>query len=97
MHVEAIAGTEAYISAHAVSRGQQRGIRQSDRDLVFQYGDREVPARRGCYRLSISEKMMRQLLRDGSISPSCAERCKHLTLITDGCTVITNYRAVRYH
>ena len=97
MHIEAAVSNRPFVSAHAHVRGQQRGIRRSERDFVFMYGDREVPAGSGLYWLSISEKMMGSLLRDGLVSPRIAERCKRLRLITDGCTVVTNYRTARRH
>ena len=87
----------AYICAHALLRGQQRGIRQPDIEVVFNHGDREEPARSGCYRLSISSRQMMWLLERGIIAPAQAERCKRLTIVTDGCRVITNYRSSRLH
>lgn len=89
--------TKAYISAHALLRGQQRGINQSDREMVFNYGDREENAGGGLYRLSISSRQMKFLLNRKIIAPSQAERCSRLTLVTDGWQIITNYRASRTH
>lgn len=89
--------TQAFISAHALLRGQQRGIKQSDREIVFNYGDREEPAGGGLYRLSISTWQMRSLMDRKIIAPNQAERCGRLTLVTDGWQVITNYRVSRTH
>lgn len=89
--------TKAYICAHALLRGQQRGIKQSDREMVFNYGDREENAGGGLYRLSISSRQMKFLLNRKIIAPSQAERCSRLTLVTDGWQIITNYRASRTH
>lgn len=89
--------TEAYICAHALLRGQQRGIKQSDREIVFHYGDREENAGGGLYRLSISSRQMKVLLDRKIIAPSQAERCSRLTLVTDGWKIVTNYRAPRTH
>ncbi len=90
--------TEAFnCTRHAVVRGQQRGIRKSDRQLVFQFGDREERARGGVFRLSISTRQMKFLLKHKLVSPSQAERCSRLTLVTDGSTILTNYRAPRAH
>ena len=88
---------QAYICSHALLRGQQRGIKQSDRDIVFHYGDREENAGGGLYRLSISTRQMKLLLERKIIAPSQAERCARLTLVTDGWQVVTNYRASRTH
>jgi hypothetical protein len=88
---------KAFISAHALLRAQQRGIKQPDLDMVFNYGDREKRARGGCYRLSISNRQMRRLLDRKIITPSQAERCSRLTLVTDGFHIATNYRASRTH
>lgn len=87
----------AFICAHALLRGQQRGIKDSDREIVFSYGDREEEAGGGLYRLSISSRQMKLLLDRKVIAPSQAERCSRLTLVTDGWQVITNYRASRAH
>lgn len=87
----------AYICSHALVRGQQRGIKQSARDIVFNYGDREENAGGGLYRLSISSRQMKLLLERKIIAPSQAERCARLTLVTDGWQVVTNYRASRTH
>jgi hypothetical protein len=90
--------TEAFIcTRHAVVRGQQRGIRKSDRQFVFHFGDREERAGGGVFRLSISTRHMKFLLEHKLISPSQAERCSRLTLVTDGSTILTNYRAARAH
>jgi hypothetical protein len=53
---------QALICSHALVRGQQRGIKQSNRDIVFSYGDREENAGGGLYRLSISSRQMKLLL-----------------------------------
>ena len=98
MHnTNAAQATPAFICAHAQMRGQQRGIKQSDREIVFNYGDREEKAGGGLYRLSISSRQMKLLLKRKIIAPSQAERCARLTLVTDGWQVVTNYRASRTH
>jgi hypothetical protein len=89
--------SHAFICSHAMLRGQQRGIKQSDRELVFNYGDREANAGGGLFRLSISSGQMKFLLDRKIITPSQAERCSRLTLVTDGWKVVTNYRASRAH
>ena len=88
---------QAFICAHALLRGQQRGINQSDREIVFSHGDREKPAGGNLYRLSISSHQLRSLLYQKIITPSQAERCSRLTLVTDGWHVVTNYRAPQVH
>jgi hypothetical protein len=89
--------THAFICAHALLRGQQRGIKHSDRELVFSYGDREEKTGGGLYRLSISSRHMKLLLDRKVITPGQAERCSRLKLITDGWHVVTNYRTTRTH
>ncbi len=89
--------TQAFICAHALLRGQQRGIKQSAREIVFSYGDREEEAGGGLYRLSISKRQMKLLLDRKVIAPRQAERCSRLTLVTDGWHIVTNYRASRTH
>jgi hypothetical protein len=88
---------EAHICTHAMLRGQQRGIKKSDREIVFNYGDREEKAGGGLYCLSISSRQMKLLLKRKIIAPSQAERCSRLTLVTDGWRIVTNYRAPRMH
>lgn len=95
MNLNAI--TQAIVCTHALLRGQQRGIKTSDREVVFNYGDREERAGGGLFRLSISNKQLKQLVEHKVIAPSQAERCARLTLITDGLRVMTNYRAARTH
>jgi hypothetical protein len=80
------------VTQHAALRSQQRGIRPADRDLVFLLGDLEEPAGSGCYKLSLSRPALKCLQSEGRISASQAERCRRLTLVTDGNEIITNYR-----
>lgn len=80
------------VTKHASARGQQRGIRRSDRDVVFRYGDKEELVGGGCYRLSISSKRLRLLIRQGSIPPQLGDRCARIVLITDGSRIVTNYK-----
>ena len=87
----------AHICAHAAVRSQQRGIRQAARDIVFFYGDREQPAGSGVCRLSLSRTQIQHLIDRGIITPRQAERCERLTLVTDGRSIFTNYRASRAH
>jgi hypothetical protein len=83
---------EARITHHAERRAQQRGIRSRHRDLVFEYGDREKPAGNGCYRLSLSYGQLRWIVDCGLATAQEAERCRRLTLVTDGSVILTNYQ-----
>lgn len=80
------------VTRHAEQRGQQRGIRNQHRDLLFTYGDRESPAGGSLYRLMFSYGRLRWLVEKGVISPQESEKCARLTLVTDGVSVVTNYR-----
>jgi len=82
----------AAITRHAQRRSQQRGIRNHHRDLLFAYGDRESPAGGGLYRLMFSPNRLRRLVETGVISRQESEKCGRLILITDGVSVVTNYR-----
>lgn len=82
---------KTFSTRHATRRAQQRGIRRNAQQLLFHYGDREIPAARGCYRLSISSGRLRLLVQQGEIDAQTAERCSRLVLITDGTCIITNY------
>ncbi len=77
---------------HAMHRRQQRGIKKNEVNIVFEHGDREVPAGSSCYHLSISKNRLKSLTRDGYIHPTQAERCKRLVVLTDGHSVITTFR-----
>jgi hypothetical protein len=80
------------MSQHAYVRSDQRGIKHSARDIVFCYGDREEPAGSGCYRLMISKEELRALVAEKIITARQAERCRRLTIVTDGHSIITNYK-----
>lgn len=80
------------MSHHAHHRSNQRGIKRSTQDLVFFYGDREEPAGSGCYRLMISKEELRALVAEKIITARQAERCWRLTIITDGHSIVTNYK-----
>lgn len=96
-NINSAEAAQAFICSHALLRGQQRGIKHSDRELVFNYGDREEHAGGGLFRLSISSRQLKFLQDRKIITPSQAERCSRLTLVTDGWQVVTNYRATRAH
>ncbi|RJT25427.1 hypothetical protein D5I55_08435 [Chakrabartia godavariana] len=96
-NINSAEAAQAFICSHALLRGQQRGIKHSDRELVFNYGDREEHAGGGLFRLSISSRQLKFLQDRKIITPSQAERCSRLTLVTDGWQVVTNYRASRAH
>ena len=82
----------AKITHHAGKRGQQRGIQRDHRDAVFLYGDREQAVGAGCYKLSISYRHLKFLVQQGLIPPQSADRCRRLTIITDGVSIVTNYQ-----
>ncbi|MBA3669462.1 MAG: hypothetical protein H0W71_05280 [Sphingomonas sp.] len=93
MHSSHIANDNfARISYHAQLRAQQRGIRNRYRDLVFFYGDREIPAGNGCYCLSLSYRQLRWIVQSGRATAQDADRCRRLTVVTDGSVILTNYQ-----
>ena len=87
--------TQASWTSHAILRRQQRGIKQSEADIVFNYGDREMPAGSNCYHLGFSKYGFKSLLKDKSICPKVAEKCKNLIVLTDGQSIITTFRTAR--
>jgi hypothetical protein len=87
--------THANWTAHAMMRRQQRGIKQSEVDVVFKHGDREVPAGSNCYHLAISKYRLKSLLEDGLVCSKLAEKCKKLIVLTDGQSIITTFRTSR--
>ncbi|MDC3385880.1 hypothetical protein OAW67_01830 [Planktomarina sp.] len=88
-------GNRANWSSHAILRRQQRGIKQNEANLVFEHGDREVPAGSNCYHLAISKYRLKTLLKNKSFCPKLIEKCKRLVLLTDGQTIITTFRTSR--
>ena len=86
---------EAYWTAHAIQRCQQRGIKRNPINIVFQHGDRELDTWGNCYSLSISKCRLNSLIKEGLVKASLAEKCKRLTVITDGQKIITTYRTPR--
>ena len=89
--------THANWTKHATLRGQQRGIKKSEADIVFTHGDREIPAGSNCYHLAISKYKLKTLLKDGSVCTKLAEKCKRLIVLTDGKDIITTFRTSRLH
>lgn len=83
---------EMSVSQHARVRSQQRGISRVHQHAVFMYGDREQAVGGGCVRLTISQRRLKTLVMEGAISAQVAERCRKLALITDGSTIVTNYK-----
>ncbi len=79
-------------TAHAMLRKQQRGIKQSEVRVVFDHGDREVPAGSNCYHLAISKYKLKAMQKEGCVCPKLAEKCKRLVILTDGQSIITTFR-----
>jgi len=88
---------QSHNSLHAKVRGQQRGIKQGAREVIWEHADIEESAGDGCYRLSASRRQIEALVASGTITASQADRCQRLTLIVNGSKVITNYRKPRVH
>ena len=80
------------LTIHAAKRSQQRGIRREHQQAVFTYGDVEHAVGGGCYRLSISQRRLLGLVSEGAISAQIADRCRTLAVITDGVSIVTNYK-----
>ena len=77
---------------HAQMRSQQRGLRESHINVVYDFADLEVHVGGSCRRLSISGSELLRLVKEGTLAPKEAERCKNVSLIVDGGTLITAYR-----
>ena len=80
---------------HAMHRRQQRGIKKNIANFIFEFGDREAPARESLYHISISKNKLNELTKDGYIHPSQAEKRKRLVVLTDGQRIITTFRQSR--
>lgn len=79
-------------TSHAQMRSQQRGLRESHLNVVYDFADLELHVGGSCRRLSISARELRRLVNEGLLAPKEAERCKNVSLIVDGGTLITAYR-----
>lgn len=79
-------------TVHAQTRSQQRGLRESHINVVYDFADLERHVGGNCRRLSISGRELRRLVMEGTLAPKEAERCKNVSLIVDGGTLITAYR-----
>ena len=79
-------------TSHAQLRSKQRGLRETLISNVYLYADVETHVGGSCSRLSISTRELNRLVAEGHLSPADSERCKNLTLIVDGDSVITAYR-----
>ena len=86
---------EARWTQHAILRGQQRGIKKTETQIIFDHGDRELPAGSNCYHLAVSNRKLNSLLKSGTLSPKLAEKCKKLVVLTDGKSIITTFRSSR--
>ena len=91
-HLTTPSSIRPILTAHAAKRSQQRGIRRAHQEAVFTYGDVERAVGRGCYRLSISQRRLMGLIREGAITAQIADRCRKLAVITDGASIVTNYK-----
>ena len=78
---------------HGTARSQQRGIKCSAAKVVFNYADREIEAGDGCIKLRISKSCLAGLVKEKLIKAKLAEKCKNLTIVTDGLSIITVYRS----
>ena len=77
---------------HAQLRSQQRGLREKLVCAVYDHADVETHVGSSCRRLSISSRELRRLISERVLTPAEADRCKNVTLIVDGGSVITAYR-----
>lgn len=83
---------EISFTSHAQLRSQQRGLRETYISAVYHFADLELHVGGSCRRLSISGRELRRLVKEGTLAPKEAERCKNVSLIVDGGTLITAYR-----
>ncbi|OJI95003.1 hypothetical protein LY10_01164 [Planktotalea frisia] len=81
------------MSKHASIRAQQRGVKLSAIEVVFDYGDIETNAGSGSYKLKISRELLDGLVQTKIIGRQLAETCQRLTLVVSGKSIVTCYRA----
>lgn len=82
----------ASLTKHAITRANQRGLKTADLQLVFAMADQEREAGGGCYKVSLSTQALEELRAEGRVSASRAERLRRIQIVTDGRSIITNYR-----
>jgi hypothetical protein len=71
---------QSLTSKHALRRFSQRGIAQEIVNCVLIHGDLETPSR-GCTRLRMSSRKVRELMADDEASPACLRKAERLTLV----------------
>lgn len=84
--------TKIRFTSHGRLRIQQRGFRNTLINAVHEYADVELHVGGSCRRLSISTRELKRLVTEGALSPKDAERCKNVSLVVEGSTLITAYR-----
>lgn len=79
------------LTNHALLRGTQRSVRQSDFDAFQYFADSEEPMRGGAVRLTLSVKAARNARESGLQSDQIARLCRFVWIVADG-RVVTQYR-----
>jgi hypothetical protein len=77
------ASLQPHLTCHARRRGQQRGASWGAIDLVYQYGDCDLPAGSGCVCRVLSRRALPELVADGW-RPALIDRAARLTLVVAG-------------
>lgn len=71
------------MTKHGEERLKQRGSQVHDVEIVFRYGDVEVPAHRGCRFLRLSHHTANSLLVAGILPVQAVDRARRLVLLLD--------------
>lgn len=89
------------ITKHATTRMQQRGVKDTIMDLLFEHADCWEDAGGGCERVYLSKRQGQRLVKAKIITADILFRLKRLCLIINDNTIITTFhkthRARRYN
>ena len=85
---------DIYMTRHAEVRIAQRGIQTAQIDLLFQFGDLEVPCGKGGTSLAMTKTAYQKMLKDG-VSVQLADQARNLVAVIGSngviITVLHNY------
>ena len=68
-------------SLHSKIRANQRGIRNTDMEIIYSFSDREKALGNGKISLSISKKRLQKMVTEGEMCPQQADRVRGKVII----------------
>ena len=71
------------LTEHCMVRAQQRGIKKTTVEAIFEHGDLVADAKSGCLKLGISKKKIGRLTKEGAIDPKVSDKLSGRWIIID--------------